>query len=222
MYNGTRSIAPGYVASDLNGKKFSEIIKFFKLRINSFYFTPGDVLKKDMLRNKNNDNGFMLIAISCIIFDMLCQYSKKLETSKRSEFIQFLEEKIPEFSRTFKKSGMIKYFYQKPTADVEDPANKTFASYFYSGFRCGIMHNAIIMPYGGFDRTRQLITEESWIDPLGKKPRLVLGIDPIILFKKVKKIFEIYIKNLSDLKNTKFNTLRDDFKWKFRRDFGFG
>ncbi len=220
MYNNDRSLAPRYISSDLNGKNLSEIIEFFNTRIKAFYFTPGDVLKKDMLKKRNNDNGFMLIAISCIIIDMLSQYNRRLKTSSGGEFIQFLEEELPKFANTFKKSGKIKFFYQKTIADEEDPAAGTFASYFYSGFRCGIMHNAIIMPYGGFDRTKRLIIQESWTDSSGT--RLVLGIDPIILFRRVRKIFDKYIKNLSALKNAKYDTLRDNFRWKFLRDFGFG
>lgn len=163
----------------------------------------------------------MIISICCIILDMLCQYNRKLMTSSSNEFIQFVEEKIPKFSKTFKKNGMIKFFYQNTAVNLEDPAKKTFANYFYSGFRCGIMHNAIIMPYGGFDRTGRLIIQEDWTEKSGKV-RLVLGIDPIVFFKKVRKIFDKYIRNLNDLKNTKFDTLRDNFTWKFRRDFGFG
>ncbi len=163
----------------------------------------------------------MLIAISSIIIDMLSQYSMKLTTSEGSKFIEFLEESIKKFSKTFKKSGMIKYFYKNLGANIEDPATFTFANYFYRGFRCGIMHNAIIMPYGGFDRTGCLITQETWKDTPGKT-RLVLGIDPIKLFNKVRKIFDKYIENLKDSKNSKYNTLRDNFRWKFHRNFGFG
>jgi len=144
---------------------------------------------------------------------------------KLSEFKNYLRDKISKkFNKSFKNSGFIK-FYNSRTIESKKPGFNTFqvncieisdcADAFWIGFRNGIVHNAMILPFGRINRSPiGIFNEELW----DKKQNLIqITINPKNLFKRVVKVFDDYISRLLVSSNI---DLRNNFKNKFLRDFG--
>lgn len=210
---------------ELNGKSFEVIVNLFKKRIKDWYIKPGEYLLWQKKPKKKVEYGFIIMSISVIILDLLSQYEYDLPKSKPKEFKKFLIKEIPEFGNKFSLSGNFKYFeaLEKPPKIVQVPVNtgkfNSYADAFWKGFRCGIVHNAFIMPFGRINqRPSEIILEDSWPDSSGKI-MIDFIIHPENLFLKVKQIFMNFIRRLKNSANT---ILRQNFKDKFIRDFGYG
>ena len=201
---------------ELKGKNFFEIVDLFKKRITKWYIEPAEHLLSSSVHYD-----FIVMAINIIIIDLLSQYRYNLKKSNPKRFRRFLRDYIPEFDNSFTKRGKIIYYDFEEKKFISKhvqtfPGNYSVA--FYKAFRNGIVHNAVILPYGGIGRDySEIIYEEVWGQPDDK---LTLAINCKLLFKKLKEVFEKYITDLKD-RDSINDILRCNFTAKFYRDFGY-
>lgn len=220
LLNPNRIIAPGVQAKELNNKTLNDIIDIFESRINAFYFKGGDLIRDQ----EDTDLGFFLIELSAIIIDLLSQYENNLPCSDSDKFREYLKTHIPDFNNRFKNVGKMKYFkgnQRRPKFITVDSRSIDYAEAFWDAFRNAIVHNAMILSFGGYDTTpTNIIKEEPWTDDTNTQ-RVEQIIHPFHLYDNVKKVFKEYFKNLRDL-DPQYEGLRNNFKEKFLKDFGFG
>ena len=218
MVNPDRHFSNSKKIGELNGKTFNEAIDIFKERIDHWYILVGDTILK---QKDSIIFSFGLMTINVIIIDLLSQYKYNLKRSEGVSFRAFLIKYIPEFGNNFKNDYKVKYYHPIKKKYIQKSANRCFTDYaqaFWEGFRCGIVHNAMILPFGRINTEPvNIIDEATWVDSNGDD-RVDLVIQPINLFHRIKDIFNVYINNL---KNLKFKKQRDNFKAKFKRDFGY-
>jgi len=228
ILDDNRNIAPGIKGKDLDGMDFNQIVDFFDKRIKAFYIKPGNHLKKKkysrrkwFLRKRwDSDFGFILITISSILIDLLSQYETGLPQGKESDYVSYLGKAINEFSKNFSKIGKL-YYNDRGILKNPIAVNVNKASVFYSGFRCGIVHNAIVLTSGSYDETPATITrEKTWADAINQDHN-ELVVHPIKLFEELVEVFNEYIRKLKNPLPL-YKSLRDSFKNKFLLDFGYG
>lgn len=99
--------------------------------------------------------------------------------------------------------------------------HNNYAEVIYTGFRCGILHQAHVELYGGITGQKQAISYHkkglTTYDDGSACPTVV--IHPKLLFKRVKDEFEDYLVRLLD-PDPKWQMLRDNFKKKFLSSYG--
>jgi len=215
LLNDERDIGFGYKVNDLYNMEYPDVVKFFRDRINSFYIKPGNFIIKKIKRKKTyaSNFGFVIITLSSILIDTLSQY-RYGNIQSTTNFKLFLKEYVSEFDNTYSSPGKV-YLKDNMSIPPKNSSDVDFADIFYSGFRCGIMHNGKILSYGGYVyKQKALLAEHSWNDS-NSDTRLELSIDPVILFKKMKLAFKKYIKELLN------NLHRTEFLKKFEFEFGF-
>ena len=92
--------------------------------------------------------------------------------------------------------------------------NIDYARMFYKGFRCGIVHSGKIYSYGGYVYNQEkFLKEHQWSD--STTTRVILSVNPMILFNKVIEAFEEYIYELEQHRHI------SKFLRKFEFDFGY-
>ncbi len=198
---------------ELKGKSFNEIVELFNERISKWYIEPGEILL-----SKSVHYDFIVMTINIIIIDLLSQYRYNKKENSPKTFKKFLREHIPEFDEFFENQGKITYF-NKNLGKFDSEWVQTFpANYynaFYKPFRNGIVHNAMILPYGGIGRDySEILHEEPWND------NITLAVNTKLLFEKIKEVFGNYIEQLKE-NSSNNDILRCNFKAKFYRDFGY-
>lgn len=220
-----RIISPGIHAKDIVGMNFEDVINVFELRIKNFFFKLGDLIFKKInpkifFRRKDTDYGFLLICISCIILDMLSLYNaKNLKDTNKTRFTSYILDNFhsSEFKKKFSR-GFIKYFrFKTKKFETENANQKNYAEVLWECFRNGILHGAIVMPYGSYDLTPNNITQDKYWKN-SKIEHACLVINPNHLYSSVKDHFFNYTLKLRNPKNT---TLREYFKNRFEKEFGF-
>lgn len=230
LLNPERSIGDGVKAKDLNSFNFSQIVDFFKERLNDFYFVPIEFLIKKRRKKKSN-LGFILIAHCSMIIDVLSSYHHPDKIYVVERFKAFLENDFKHgFEIKFKKQGTAQYWHKTRSDSFKDiiinnqPTSydingKSIAEVFYYAFRNSIIHNTSILSYGEYIyNQKNLIEYDCWKPPNGG---FELSINPILLFKELKDYLKSYVVNLKNLSDPAYNQLRENFKIKFRFDFGY-
>jgi len=217
LVNPNRHINRNTLMSNLNGKSFEEIIDVFNKRVYDFYFKLGD----HIVAQKHPHFDFVLMIISVVTIDLLSQYENNLDSSGGKHFRAYIRVHIPEFNKKFINKGTLEFFFKdrKKRVHWSEPVNSKYlndyADAFYLGFRNGIVHNAMILPFGRINWSPKNIVQEELWDKKNNKIEII--IHPQNLYHKIKLIFNDYIKRLKNPKETK---LRDKFREKFLRDFG--
>ncbi len=151
--------------------------------------------------------------MACVILDLISQYYYDLSSSDGRKFQDFLKTKIPEFNRAI-DPPLASYTYMRGL--WRDEQIDSFAKAFWHGYRCGIIHNGMVLEYGRISWkpiANKLVTLRKREDKRGKE----IAVNPRSLTKKVKLIFKEYIANL---RNPNEIVLRRNFSNKFQRDFG--
>ena len=218
MVNPERHFTKDKKIRELKGKKLNEVIDIFKERIDNWYILVAEtILKQEDFITLS----FGLMTINVIIIDLLSQYEFDKENSSGKAYQDFLKNHIPEFKSKFRNDYKVKYYHPIKKKFIQKNANNCFTDYsqaFWEGFRCGIVHNAMILPFGRINtEPKGIIDEATWLDDKGDN-RVDLEIHPIKLYHKIKEIFNEYI---AKLKNPTNIPLINNFKAKFRRDFGY-
>lgn len=220
---------------------FSKIVDYFERRLWGWYIEPIEVLLEIKesrwlmklarwlaQRDEGGHYSFTVAAMTCLLIDTLSQFEQGKLESGAGVFKDFVRRKLPCNASPLAPTidG-----YQPPRKLGGDPRHQTLndiADVLYSGFRCGILHEAHAPLY-------------CWIGP-GNDPPIVeptgyatygsgatnsttgkdcpiVKLQPGHLFNEVKRCFRDY---LSKLKNSDpiHDQLRDNFKTKFSHSFG--
>lgn len=212
--------------SEIKWQDFREVVSEFKGRIEAWYLQPTRAV------SQVPDAAFAEMALTCLLIDTLSQYrygasqspsenaknctNKTLESS-HFKFEDFLAERIPSLATQLPVS--IKTGRTKKNGDPEELT--TYAEVLYSGFRCGILHEAHVPLYGAISGQSSIV---SW-HPTGIT-KYADGTDcptvvtfPKLLFDAVSGAFATYLDELLNV-DAKYNGLRQRFKEKFEHSFG--
>lgn len=199
----------------LDKLSIQKVIGMFKIRIEDWYIKPGKILS-DKKFHLHFD--FVLINLCCIIIDTLSQYYFDAAWSTGEIFQKFLRKEFPEFRTMLDPTKCVTFYdgniHFRKFRIMNPSKDHDFAWGFYKAFRNGIVHNGLVLPFGRHNRSdkNNVIISNSW----GKSNQNIeLKVNPQLLFKKVKKCFKKYIRQLRRSK-----TLQKRFQNKFFRDFG--
>ncbi len=204
--NPHRTFSPGVTYRKLRKLTFDETVLAFQNRITTWYMAQA-------LTGTKGHDGFLRTTMACVILDLISQYYYDPCSSNGRKFQDFLKTKIPEFNRAI-NPPIASYTYIRGFWHDEQIDN--FAKAFWHGYRCGIIHNGMVLEYGRISWkpiANKLVTLRKREDKRGKE----LAVNPRSLTKRVKLIFKEYIANLRDPSEI---VLRRNFVNKFQRDFG--
>ena len=163
---------------------------------------------------ENEHFAFAVMSLCCTLVDALSQYdSGELEGTGRT-FKRYLENHFPDFKGKLSKEIKYKYNNEEKTA-------KTFPDVLYSGFRCGIVHEAHPKLYTVITGSGIIVKEE----PAGLTtcadgshcPTVIL--DPGLFHDHLEKVFCQYLSDLG-AESPQSQTLRNNFKRKFLHSYG--
>ena len=215
--NPNKHFGGGKKYKDITMMSFTETVKAFDARIKDWFLNPANPQVQE--NQTSIPNGFQVTQACCIAIDLLVQYTNDLAASHKKEYIAFLKNMDSLFAEPI--SPPIKswtwYFDKSGNQKTKIEQIETLAQGFYHGFRCGIVHGAMIRDYGrisGIEAAPKIIQLRQW----GQNPNEVeIAVNPTLLFQLVSNTFNRYIADLLDEKNQE---LRRKFANKFYKDFG--
>jgi hypothetical protein len=196
--------------SEIDWTNLDQVVDAFQKRIRDWYLDPAKELAK------NGHFAFAVMALNRLLIDTLSQFAYGKDSSEANAFKQFIRDKLPHYSGTL--SAIIQHNDGKRDTTLTDVADVL-----YHGFRCGILHQAHITPYGLVDPgANQPVRQETtgYVKYKGSGsdcPAVV--VNPLRLLEDLAKVFDGYLKDLKD-RDPKHNQLRANFKDKFSKSFG--
>lgn len=196
--------------SEIDWTKLDEVVDAFQKRIRDWYLDPAKELAK------NGHFAFSVMALNCLLIDTLSQFVYGKDSSEASTFKQFIKDKLPQYCGSL--SAPIQHDDGKRNTSLADVADVL-----YHGFRCGILHQAHITPYGLVDPgASQPVRQETtgYVKYKGSGsdcPAVV--VNSLKLLEDLSKVFDGYLKDLKD-RDPKHDQLRTNFKDKFSKSFG--
>jgi len=204
-----RWFKPGIRYSDINWNSFPTIVSEFDGRIREWYLNPGKTLNCI-----SGHYAFPVMALACMLTDTLSQFYTGLPKSTRGTFIDFVRQQFPEFAQPL------------PTAINRPPGSNPatitdYAQALYFGFRCGILHEAHVTPYGA------ITGQDTMLDfhaagatrYQGGADCPTITIDPKRFLDALEAFLVTYISQLLN-PDAAHEPLRTAFKTKFRLSFG--
>jgi hypothetical protein len=195
-----------YSAIKWNDEK--KAIKAFRKQLVDWYIRPIQKLVKTPHAE------FAVLALTCTLIDCLSQYEAGRVESDNAVFKAWLKSHFKRFARTFPIP--IKYLYHGHVREL-----KNYADAIYTGFRCGILHEAHVALYGAITGQKQAVSYHkkglTLYDDGSDCPCVV--IHPRLFFKRIKTEFEDYFDRLLD-PAAHYEPLRVNFKKKFRASYG--
>lgn len=198
----------------INWNDFGAVVDAFHGRIDDWYILP----TKELINH--NDGGhyaFAVMALNCLLIDTMSQYYYGLLTSSGNRFKDFVRDRIP------KLAGNLPVQINQPVSPHNrngDPLS-TYQEVLYTGFRCGILHQAHVPLYG----VLYGVPEPFDFQNNGATQYAAGGDCPTVICHP-RKVFEeietAFLQYLDDLLNPDpgFNNLRQLFKVKFEDSFG--
>jgi hypothetical protein len=213
-----RAFRRGKPYDQINWSNFLEVVNEFHGRIDDWYILP----TKELI--KHSDGGhfaFAVMAIICLMIDTLSQYyygADRSPNETRNSFPESSQAKFKDFlvARLNRRTGLLPTKITTPRGELV-----TFEYVLYSGFRCGILHQAHIPLYGAIYGVANVLE----FQPAGSTKYANGGDCPTVICFPQKLFDEVetaFIKYLDDLMNPDpaFNDLRRRFKAKFEDSFG--
>lgn len=203
----------GYDQIDWNN--FGEVIYAFHGRIDDWYILPA----KELINHKDGGHyAFAVMALNCLLIDMMSQFYYGTLTSSGKRFKDFVRDRIPTLA------GNLPVQINQPVSPYNNTGAplSTYEEVLYTGFRCGILHQAHVPLYGvlygvhgPFDFQNNGVTQYAGG---GDCPTVICH--PRKVFEEIETAFLQYL--LDELLNPdpKFNHLRQHFKVKFEDSFG--
>ncbi len=209
IINNEKMFSKNFRYCDIKTNDFQDILTKFNDRMKWWYFEPANSLVK--INSENGGHyGFPIVSIACIIIDTISGYHGGITgyTTKNS-FCGFLRT-IPEFDRRLPCKFHSKYdktlFGREELLDNYD----NYAAAFYSGFRCGILHEARIKHYGGIDGKVKLINYDL-------RQGCIL-VNPVSLISSVSSAYNDYMKRLRNGDTELVRKFRIRFKDLFNKE----
>ncbi len=198
----------------INWNNFSEVVDAFHGRIDDWYILP----TKELINHKDGGHyAFAVMALNCLLIDMMSQFYYGSLTSSGNRFKNFVRDRIPTLA------GNLPVQINQPVSPYNQAGSplSTYEEVLYTGFRCGILHQAHVPLYGvlygvpgPFDFQNNGSTQYA------------TGADCPTVICHPRKVFEeietAFLQYLDDLLNPDphFNNLRQHFKAKFEDSFG--
>jgi hypothetical protein len=196
--------------SEIDWSNLDQIVDAYRQRIEDWYFDPARELAK------NIHFAFSVMALNCLLIDTMSQFVAGIDSSSKKKFIEFIRNRLPGMYSCVMRSTIRHY-------DVRPAILKDVAEVLYYGFRCGILHQAHIPPYGGVDPGADPPVR---VDVSGLVKYTGSGADcpsviinPLKLLGQLGAAFEVYLQELKD-RDPKNDQLRENFKKKFSASFG--
>lgn len=213
-----RAFRRGKPYDQVNWNDFREVVNEFHGRIDDWYILP---MKELIKHSEGGHFVFPVMAMNCLLIDTLSQYyygADKSPNEQNSSFPETSRSKFKDFlvARMTHRTGPLPTKITSPRGDLN-----TFEDVLYSGFRCGILHQAHIPLYGAIYGVANVLD----FQPSGTT-KYANGTDCPTVICFPQKLFDeletVFIKYLDDLVNPDpvFNDLRRHFKEKFEDSFG--
>jgi hypothetical protein len=203
-----RLFKPGVLYSQIDWTCFQTIVSEFDGRIREWYLNPARTLQCI-----SGDYSFPVMALACLLTDTLSQFHSG-NPSGRKTFKEFVRQQFPEFAQ------LLPTAINRP-AHSDPPILTDFADVLYHGFRCGILHEAHITPYGVLSGQDTIFSCE----PTGLTryqggafcPTVVIY--PKLFLDAVEAFLVTYVSQLLN-PGPEFIDLRTHFKSRFTASFG--
>lgn len=206
-----RWFKPDVLYSSIDWSSLDDVVDAFAGRLEEWYIKPAEALKV------SGHYAFGAMALNCILIDTLSQYHSGGLFSTAGTFKDFVRSKLPEFGQPL--SPPVDHFDARKG---EAKQLTDFAEALYYAFRCGIIHEAHVTPYGMIHGNGHVVTQESsghvtYTTDGSDCPSVI--VDPWVLLDRIKSVLAAYVCDLKD-RDTVFDDLRMRFKTKFSDAFG--
>src|SRR5438105_3622126 len=119
-----------YDAIDWND--WREVVARWRQQMRWWYVSP---LRN--LRRRSVHNGFPVVALGCVLLDALSQYAEGMEHSDGGAFTAFVRAKVP--TANIRLPVPIRAWIERNNRSI---SLDDYADVLWSGFRCGILHEA--------------------------------------------------------------------------------
>lgn len=197
--------------SDIDWQTLDQIVDAFGRRIREWYVEPATALAA------NIHFAFSVMALNCMLIDTVSQFVEGQNSSSRTAFKEFIRTRLRK-----------DYSQSLPTPIIHHEGNRTdtlkdVADVLYHGFRCGIVHQAHVLPYGGVVPHREPPVDFVSSGPVeyavSGAPCPYVVVAPITLLADVSRALDNYLDSLHD-RDAGYDPLRANFKRKFSNSFG--
>lgn len=133
----SRWLKPKTLYSEIDWGSLDAVVDAFAERLDEWYIKPAEALRM------SGHFAFAAMAINCIVLDTLSQYDSGSRCSTGEVFKEFARKALPEFAQPLPTP--VDHFDARSykTKQLQD-----FAEVLYHAFRCGIVHEAHVTPYG--------------------------------------------------------------------------
>lgn len=205
-----RYFAKDTLYSSVDWTQLDQVVDAFRQRIKDWYLDPANELAK------NGHFAFSVMALNCLLIEAMSQYT--YDKSGKQTFKDFVKLKLhSDYSSTLPSQ------IQHKDNSGHEYTLENVADVLYHGFRCGILHQAHVTPYGLVDPdlTQPPIRHDSGClkyTATGADCPVVIA-NPIKMLSDVEAAFTSYISDLKD-RDPKNDGLRDNFKSRFTNSFG--
>jgi hypothetical protein len=210
-----REMNSGAFFSDIDWTQLAAIVGAFKDRLRWYYLDAADALRKD-----TREFDHVILGIGCLLIDTLSQYHFGTPSGARLRFTSFLATYIPALDTLL--TNNIRH-QNDPVQGVKTVSRSSDA--LYRGFRCGILHEATIFPYGALCSGLAI----SDFDPVGLSeydgtggvagPCPTIRFNAWLLCDSVRVALDDYCNRVLN-PAVAYDFLRNNFKTKFRWSFG--
>ncbi len=207
-HNPAKFIADGIKIGDLHLLTYTDKVELFRNRIQEWYFKATKPIEAT---HKSN---FVLMAISCLLIDLLSQYRYGKEHSNRQVYMRFFKEYLQEYNHRIDPPIETCSFDSSSKMWIKTAINSV-AEGFYHGIRCGILHSARIMEYCRLNRyyEDEIVKVIEWDATNHLKE---INIHAPAFFHKLEDIFRVYIEKLRDEEEE----IKINFLKRFNFDYG--
>lgn len=192
----------------IDWENFQEVVDAFENRIDGWYLNPAQELAKD------GHQAFSVLALDCLVIDMLSQFYLGKTRSSMDFFVDYSSNVLGFCKHLNPAIEYIKTNNNPGTLDTEAKA-------LYVGFRCGILHEGHIALYGGIDPGQSAVFSFEYPSTSVKysdgRDCPSLTINPLELLNHIDREFRRY---LTLLKSGTDQLLINHFKIKFQSSFG--
>lgn len=134
--------------ADIDWTDFSAIVAEWEGRIREWYLQPARALQ-----GASGHFAFPVMALACMLVDTLSQFYTGAQRSHRTIFLDFVQQRLPRLDNPVSPP------IQRPPG-LQPPQITNTAEALYYGFRCGILHEAHVTPYGAILGLNQIVQVE--------------------------------------------------------------
>jgi hypothetical protein len=210
-----REMNAGAFFSDIDWTRLDAIVGAFNDRLRWYYLDAAGTL-----RNNGRQFDHTITAIGCLLIDTLSQFHFGAPSGTRTRFMDFIADYIPGLHAVLPNT--IRH-QNDPGRGVETVSR--YSDALYRGFRCGILHEANISPYGALWSGAAM----SDFEPVGLSEYDGTGglvgacptirINAWLLCDSVRTALDDYCNRLLN-PAVVYDLLRNNFKDKFKWSFG--